>query len=120
MKNDWNPEDASGGTVLDNLTRDRLEELESAPRTPMRLFCDYLICFLPVLAGCLALAEYLWVPNLKGNRSTSTYAYFLAVLILASLAFFAAAFRPGASSIVSAARRPSTPSSSSSSRGTTS
>lgn|GEM_PF-3009575 len=93
MKNDWNPEDASGGTVLDNLTRDRLMELESAPRTPMRLFCDYLICFLPVLAGCLALAEYLWVPNLKGNRSTSTYAYFLAVLILASLAFFAAAFR---------------------------
>ena len=65
MKNDWNPEDASGGTVLDNLTRDRLEELESAPRTPMRLFCDYLICFLPVLAGCLALAEYLWVPNLN-------------------------------------------------------
>ena len=59
----------------------------------MRLFCDYLICFLPVLAGCLALAEYLWVPNLKGNRSTPTYAYFLAVLILASLAFFAAAFR---------------------------
>ena len=56
MKNDWNPEDASGGTVLDNLTRDRLEELESAPRTPMRLFCDYLICFLPVLAGCMALA----------------------------------------------------------------
>ena len=89
----WNPEDASGGTVLDNLTRDRLEELESAPRTPMRLFCDYLICFLPVLAGCLALAEYLWVPNLKGNRSTPTYAYFLAVLIVASLAFFAAAFR---------------------------
>ena len=56
MKNDWNPEDASGGTVLDNLTRDRLMELESAPRTPMRLFCDYLICFLPVLAGCMALA----------------------------------------------------------------
>ena len=53
----------------------------------MHLFCDYLICFLPVLAGCLALAEYLWVPNLKGNRSTPTYTYFLTVLIVANLTF---------------------------------
>ena len=71
MKNDWNMGTAlDGKDVLNNLTRERLLELESAPRTPLRLFCDYLICFLPVLAGCAALAEYLLVPNLKGNPGT--------------------------------------------------
>ena len=45
MKNDWNTGTAlDGKDVLNNLTRERLLELESAPRTPLRFFCDYLIC----------------------------------------------------------------------------
>ena len=94
MKNDWNMGAAlDGKDVLNNLTRERLLELESAPRTPLRLFCDYLICFLPVLAGCAALAEYLLVPNLKGNQSTDTYTWFLGVLTALSLAAFLLSFR---------------------------
>lgn len=94
MKKDWSGAEAPDGKdVLRNLTRERLLELESAPRTRERILFDYLVCCLPVLAGCLALAEYLFVPNLKGNDSTATYAWFLAVLILMSLAAFAAAFR---------------------------
>ena len=74
--------------VLDHLTRERLAELESAPRTGLRLFCDYLVCFMPVVFGALALAEYLLVPNLKGNTTTSTYTYFIIALTLTAAAAF--------------------------------
>ncbi len=51
---------------------------------------DYAVCFMPVLAGMFALAEYLYIPNLSGNISTSTYIYFLGVLTAAAGAFFVA------------------------------
>ncbi|MBQ6773494.1 MAG: ABC transporter permease subunit [Synergistaceae bacterium] len=79
---------SSSSDVLSHLTRERLAELESRPRTPARIFCDYIICLTPVIFGLLAMAEYLYVPNLKGNNSTNTYTYFLLVLILIAGAFF--------------------------------
>ena len=78
--------------VLSHLTRERLAELESRPRTPMRVFIDYIVCFMPIISGLLALFEYLYIPNLKGNSSTSTYTYFLAVLILLAGIFFIVSF----------------------------
>ena len=78
--------------LLSHLTRERLAELESRPRTPLRVFMDYTVCLMPVVFGLLALAEYLYVPNLKGNTSTSTYTYFLAVLIVISGIYFALSF----------------------------
>ena len=82
----------SGADVLSHLTRERLAELESRPRTPLRVFMDYVICFMPVIFGLFALAEYLYVPNLKGNKSTSTYTYFLAILILTAGIYFVMSF----------------------------
>lgn len=83
----------NSGDILNHLTRERLLELESKPRTPIRLFCDYLICFMPVIFGFLALAEYLYVPNLAGNSTTSTYTYFIIVLIvIVGLAFVISIF----------------------------
>ena len=91
MKNLWHEEQIPQRDVLNHLTRERLAELESAPRTPLRLLCDYFICSFPIFAGALALAEYLMIPNLEGNTATATYAWFLAFLImLAGTLFFAA------------------------------
>ena len=74
--------------VFSHLTRERLAELESKPRTPLRVLADYTVCLMPIVFGLLALAEYLYIPNLKGNESTSTYSYFLGVLILFVVIFF--------------------------------
>ena len=79
--------------VFNNLTRERLSELESVPRTGLRLVCDYLICLMPVLAGCMALAEYILIPNLRDNTSTQVYIYFIAALTAAAVIFFIAAFK---------------------------
>ncbi len=76
--------------VLNHLTRERLAELESRPRTGLIILLDYTICLMPVVFGLLALAEYLYVPNLKGNTSTSTYAYFLGALTIFGGGFFVA------------------------------
>ena len=78
----------AGGEVLNNLTRERLRELESAPRTPLRAFFDRLTCFLPVAAGGVALWEYLCLPNVKGAVSTMTYVYFLGLLTALALGAF--------------------------------
>ena len=74
----------NNGEILNHLTRERLFELESKPRTPLRLFCDYLVCLMPVIFGLLTLAEYLYVPNLAGNTTPSTYTYFIIVLTVIS------------------------------------
>lgn len=63
------------------LTREDLLELERAPRTSRQIFMDYFICFSPILAGGLALLEYLGLPNLQGNQSTQVYVVFIAGLI---------------------------------------
>ena len=68
--------------VFSHLTRERLAELESKPRTPLRVLADYTVCLMLIVFGLIALAEYLYIPNLKGNESTSTYSYFLGVLIV--------------------------------------
>lgn len=79
--------------VLDHLTRARLFELESAPRTPLRVLCDALVCLSPTAAGVLALWGYLAIPDLKGNSHTMTYAYFMGVLIASVLGWSVVSLR---------------------------
>lgn len=67
------------------MTAEELKLLERAPRTRMQDFLDHAICFLPTLAGLLAIAEYLYVPNISGARITYTYAIFMAILSGAAL-----------------------------------
>ena len=74
------------------LTREQLLELERAPRTPRQVVLDYVICASPLLMGALALVEYLYIPNLKGNTSTETYVVFIGLLMAALGAAFIAAF----------------------------
>ncbi|WP_303147105.1 ABC transporter permease [uncultured Cloacibacillus sp.] len=75
-----------------HMTKDELRELESAPKTPFQIFIDRLVCFSPVIAGALALAEYYMLPNLPGNESTDVYAYFIGVLMAAVFAVFLVSF----------------------------
>ena len=74
--------------VLNHLTRERLAELESRPRTPLSVVLDCAVCIMPVIFGFLALAEYIYLPNTGNNTSTATYTYFLAVLIFLAGGFF--------------------------------
>ena len=49
---------------------------------------DYIVCLMPVIFGIFAVAEYIFIPNLKGNTSTSSYTYFLCTLIFIFAIFF--------------------------------
>lgn len=49
---------------------------------------DYIICSMPMILGAAAVAEYIYVPNLNGNTSTSTYIFFLGTLIFIAGIFF--------------------------------
>lgn len=79
--------------VVTPLTREELLELERAPRTPKQILLDYLICFGPILAGALAVMEYLYMPNLAGNVSSNTYVVFVAGLMLLISTAFVVSFR---------------------------
>lgn len=64
-----------------NITKDKLLELERRERSSFQKAVERLICFLPVFAGFLSLAEYMYIPNYKDNKATYTYAIFLGILI---------------------------------------
>lgn len=73
---------------INQMTREKLVELERAPQTRGQKVLDRMVCFLPVLMGGIAELEYLYVPNYKDNTATYTYVIFLGILIAASLAAF--------------------------------
>lgn len=79
--------------VVMPLTRDELLELERAPRSPKQILLDYLICFGPILAGTLAVLEYLYMPNLPGNECTNVYVVFVFGLMGLIAAAFVVSFR---------------------------
>jgi len=74
------------------LTRQELFELENKPKTAKELIIDRFICFLPILAGIIALLEYMYIPNYKNNYASYTYVYFIGILITLVLIAFAASF----------------------------
>lgn len=75
------------------LTKDELLELESAPKTKMKIMLDYLICISPVLTGLLCLLEYYIIPNHGINLRTNIYGYFIGVQLLGFLVYFILAIK---------------------------
>ena len=63
----------------ESLTREKLFELESIPKTKVSIIKDYLICLLPVLTGIVCLIEYYLVPNYEMNSFTNVYGIFRGV-----------------------------------------
>lgn len=74
------------------LTRDELAILESRPRTKFQKFLDYVVCFLPVVAGVVALWEYNCLPDLQGNTHGNDYNWFILALTGLALIGFLASF----------------------------
>lgn len=62
-------------------TKKELLSLEATAKTLQEIILDRCISLLPILAGGCALAEYILLPNMKGNESTVTYIYFLSFFI---------------------------------------
>ena len=78
----------TGAPSLDGLTRQRLLELESAPRTKAQIITDYVICIMPFIVGIAAELEYFFVPNYGSNQITKVYPVFLGILMAAIAVFF--------------------------------
>ena len=74
------------------LTRDELAILESRPKTKFQKFLDYVVCFLPVVAGGVALWEYNCLPDLQGNTHGNYYNWFILALMGLALIGFLASF----------------------------
>lgn len=75
-------------TTNNVITKEKLMELESEPKTKFQKFMDYFICLSPILMGAIALFEYYYVINYKMNESTNTYGIFIGALILGVLIWF--------------------------------
>lgn len=80
--------EGNSSQYLRPLTKDELRELESAPKTRFGILFDRFVCFCPVLGGVLSLLEYYFIPNLKGNETTDTYAIFILILTGAAAVAF--------------------------------
>ena len=70
------------------LTRERLKELESRPRTARDRALDRTICLIPTLAGIVSLLEYMYVKNAPNYVTTYAYVWFLGAFTLAAFVFF--------------------------------
>lgn len=72
-----------GGKLVSvgSLTKEELFELESVPKTKVKVIKDYLICFLPIIVGIVCLLEYYLVPNYELNTNTNVYGLFIGGLI---------------------------------------
>lgn len=79
--------------TLEMMTREELKELERVPKTKRQNLQDRFISFFPIIAGILAIMEYLYIPNHKNNTCTYTYVWFLGILITAVLVLFLVSIR---------------------------
>ena len=59
VKNERNADVA----LLSGLTRRQLKELEEKEKTPAQKTAEAIIMILPLLCGCIAMAEYVILPN---------------------------------------------------------
>lgn len=74
--------------VVEDLTKDDLLDLEKRPKSQQEVLRDRIICFLPVVMAGLAIAEYLFLPDVARNFNSHYYVIFLLVLMGASLIYF--------------------------------
>ena len=81
MKNNEPVSTGKLDTQLDKLTRQQLKELEQREKTRGQKFLDLIIVLLPIVCGCVAMAEYHYVPNNSPNANPMTYMGFLILLV---------------------------------------
>ena len=60
-------EQNADSALLSGLTRRQLKELEEKEKTPAQKLREAVIMLLPLLCGCVALLEYLLLPNNSRN-----------------------------------------------------
>ncbi len=68
---------------MSKITRYELLELEAKSKTKTQVLLDYLIAFLPIVAGLLALLEYYLIPNVRANEDEHVYGLFITIGLLA-------------------------------------
>ena len=76
--------------MSETITKEELLELESKPKTKQEIFIDRVICFLPIVAGVLAILEYWFIENEGSQQQTMNYVYFLLIFIAGSTIYFIA------------------------------
>ncbi|MDD7401295.1 MAG: ABC transporter permease subunit [Eubacteriales bacterium] len=72
-----------GSPAMDGLTRSQLFDLERRVKTKKQVYFDIFVCFLPLLAGAVALLEYLTIPDNSPNKNPHVYTVFLLILVVA-------------------------------------
>lgn len=73
VKNERNADVA----LLSGLTRRQLKELEEKEKTPAQKTAEAIIMILPLLCGCIAMAEYVILPNNSRNSKPWSYVWVL-------------------------------------------
>ena len=86
VKNERNADVA----LLSGLTRRQLKELEEKEKTPAQKTAEAIIMILPLLCGCIAMAEYVILPNNSRNSKPWSYVWVLGAAMCIYLVCFAA------------------------------
>ena len=78
-------EQNADSALLSGLTRRQLKELEEKEKTPAQKLREAVIMLLPLLCGCVALLEYLLLPNNSRNARPWSYVWVLGAAMCAYL-----------------------------------
>lgn len=78
-----NRESADSAVRLSTLTRRQLKELEEKEKTPVQKLAEAVIMILPLLCGCVAMVEYLILPNNSRNARPWSYVWVLGAAMAA-------------------------------------
>lgn len=70
------------------LTRQQLRELEEKKKTRGRIILDWMIMFLPIICGVIAILEYLIIPDGSPNDNPGTYLGVIIAFICAYCVYF--------------------------------
>ncbi len=74
--------------LLSGLTRRQLKELEEKEKTPAQKTVEAIIMILPLLCGCIAMAEYVILPNNSRNSKPWSYVWVLGAAMCIYLVCF--------------------------------
>lgn len=78
---------------LNNLTRERLIELETRPKTKKQKILDIIKLILPTIMGLVSVFEYISYPNFKNDAiQTNVYVVFIWSLLILYTCFFVFSF----------------------------
>lgn len=75
-----------------SLSRQQLRELEAKEKTKFQIVLDWIIMFLPILCGVIAILEYELIPDGRKNKNPNTYLGVLLVFIAMYVLYLGIAF----------------------------